>query len=466
MWMPEDPNHFLNELAIWKLKAVAEEFSIDTSDCRHKRDYVHRIASKNVTEEQVRNVLSKLQKTKEEPEAEIERDLEKIARSPVDPRELPKDDEKSVEKHIDEVLMLKPVLFEIDSMTEAGYAKMIVGDYYQAIRLNREARAKCLEGFSSYQVYSAALSIRAAEELLSRLVAEKGELDPILRTSLAEAKRAFINGPPKRREETLEKLEVLATKAYDAFVANTEKEEAELMGLLADYESFGTRTEESRRYLEIASQAKRSMNVSEYSQLLKQARGQAETAKEKRTKEIENIFHIVRAASMEARDVGVDVSSAESSLSEARKAYDDGAFARSLSLLASIERQVDAEHLERIRSDRSLEDSRLESARTAVATHEPALLEASQYGLDAQEGLFYLSNAKMALSKRDAVNAAKYARRAGDIAKGMQKDLEAKRLEFGRAAPSPQAAAAETGKLEAQATPETAEKKRKGFFRW
>ncbi len=44
------------------------------------------------------------------------------------------------------------------------------------------------------------VSIRAADELFSRLVSEKGELDSILRTALAEAKLAFINGSPKRRE--------------------------------------------------------------------------------------------------------------------------------------------------------------------------------------------------------------------------------------------------------------------------
>lgn len=434
MAMTEDPNHFLNELTIWKLKTVAEEFGVDVSSCKYKRDYVQKISAKKLTEEQVRNVLSRSKKEGSEPEREVKaigKELETIARSPAEPLELPKKDEESVEKHIDEALMLKPALFEVDSKTQAAYGKMILGDYYDAIRLNREARLKGLEDFSSFQVYSAAVSIRAADELLSRLVNDKGELDPILRTALAESKLAFINGPPKRREETLESLEVLSTKAYDAFVANTEKEEAELMGLLVDYESFGTRTDESRRYVEIASQAKRSMNIAEHSRLLKDARDRAERAKEIRTLEIKNMFPIVKAATTAARDVGVETSSAESKLDEARRAYDDEAFARAVDLLASVERQVDAAHLEQIMARRELEAKQLDSAKTTIATHEPILLEASLYGLEAGEGLVHVNNTKAAVDRRDAVNAAKFSVRVRDIVQSMEKDIDSKRIDRG-----------------------------------
>jgi len=432
--MTDDPNNFLNELTIWKLKTVAEEFGVDVSNCRYKRDYVQKISAKKLTEEQVRNVLSRRKKEGGEPERDVKaigRELESIAKSPSAPAELPKGIEESVEKHLDEALMLRPALFEIDSRTQAAYGKMIVGDYYDAVKLSREARLKGLEEFSSFQVYSAAVSIRAADELFSKLVAEKGELDPILRTALAEAKRAFLDGPPKRREDALEALEVLATKAYDAFVANTEKEEAELMGLLADYESFGTRTDESRRYLEIASQAKRAMNIAEHSRLLKDARDRADHAKDVRVQEINSVFPIVRAAAAAARDVGVEVSSAESRLEEARRAYDDGAFARAVEMLAAIERQVDEAHLAQLNARRELGSRQLESARTSVVVHEPILREASSYGLQADEGLFYVNNTKAAVDRSDAVSAAKYSNRVKDIVKSMEKDLDSKRIDMG-----------------------------------
>lgn len=432
--MPEDPNSFLNELTIWKLKTVAEEFGIDVSTCRHKRDYVQKLAAKRLTEDQVRNVLSKTGKPKVEPEKDVRtigKEIESIARSPTEPRELPKKDVDTVDRNLDEALMLKPALFEVDSKTQAAYNKMILGEYYDAIKLNREARIKGLEAFSTFQVYAAAVTIRATDELFSKLVGDKAQLDPILRTALAEAKRAFINGPPKRREETVENLEVLATKAYDAFMANTEKEEAELMGLLADYEAFGTRTDESRRYLDIASQAKRAMNVDEHSKLLQSARERAEHAKEVRIQEIKNAFPIVKAATVAAKDVGVDIAAAESKLDEAREAYDDGAFARALEIMTSVERQVDAAHLEQIRARRELEARQLESAKTTLVTHEPILLEASSYGLDAGEGLFHAKNTRSAVDRKDAVNAAKFSVRMRHIVQSMEKDIDTKRIDRG-----------------------------------
>lgn len=434
MDMTGDPNDFLNELTIWKLKTIAQEFGVDVSACRYKRDYVQKIAAKKLTEAQVRNVLSKIKKESVEPELEVKaigKEIESIARSPARPKELAKKEEDAVERNIDEALMLKPSLFEVDSRMQAAYDKMIVGDYYDAIKLNREARTKGLELLSSFQVCSAAVSIRAADELFSKLVREKAELDPILRTALAEAKLAFIDGPPKRREDTLESLEVLATKAYDAFMANTEKEEAELMGLLADYESFGTRTEESKRYVEIAAQARRAMNVAEHSKLIRDARERAEHAKGVRIKEIEGVFPIVMSAVSAARDVGIDTSFVRPKLDEARSAYDDGAYARALELLTSIERQVDAAHLEQIRAKRELEARQLEAARATLTTHEPILHEASSYGLDAGEGLFHLRNARAAADHRDVVSAAKYAVRVRDIVKSMEKDIDTKRIDRG-----------------------------------
>ena len=432
----EGPWHFLNELTIWKLKAVADEFNIDVSNCRYKRDYVQKIASKKLTEEQVRQALDRVKSgqakgTRESEDAEIGQELEAIARVPAQPLELPTEDAKKVERHIDEALMMKPSMFDVDTAAEAALNRMILGDYYSAIKLSREARNKCLESFSRFQVYSAATSIRATDELFSRLVSDNGELDPILRTALAEAKRAFIDGPPKRREETLGELEILATKAYDAFMANTEKEEAELRGLLADYESFGTRTEESRRYLEVAAQARQAMNVSEYNKLIESAKIQADRAKEQRAREIASSFSIVRAATAEVKQIGVDTASAEAEYEAAKKIFEQGSLKEAVELLAAVERQVDAAHIEQLRTRRDLEISQLDSIRQSVETYEPVFKEAASHGIDVREGAYHIVNARAALARKDAVNGVKFARRIREIGSSMEKDMDKKRLELG-----------------------------------
>ena len=96
--MAEGPGHFLEELTIWKLKSLAEEFKIDVSGCRYKRDYVQKIASKKLTEEQVRTALDRIKNSKIGSETELEqrrigKELESIAEAPRRPSELPRDTE-------------------------------------------------------------------------------------------------------------------------------------------------------------------------------------------------------------------------------------------------------------------------------------------------------------------------------------------------------------------------------------
>ena len=434
--MANGPGHFLDELTIWKLKAVAKEFNIDVSSCRYKRDFVQRISARKLTEEQVRSALEKIKSGSDKPAREprqknVGRELEAIAEAPSRAPELPAGEAKDVERNIDEALMMKPSLYEVDSAAEAALNRMILGDYYNAIKMIRDARSKCLEDFSRFQVYSSAMSIRSADELYNRLAGDKKDLDPILKTALAEAKLAFLDGSPKRREEALENLEVLATKAFDAYLANTEKEEAELRGLLADYESFGTRTEESRRYLEIAGQAKQAMNVAEYGNLVQNAKDQAEKSKKQRVHEIANSFHIVKAGTAEAKDVGVDTSSAEKRFAEAKKAFEEGSFQSAVSLLADIEKQVDAAHLEQLRASRDLEDKKLVSVKRSIETYEPVFKEAASYGIDVRDGTYSVVNARAALAKKDAITGAKFGRRIQEMGASLENDLDRKRIELG-----------------------------------
>lgn len=432
--MAQDAFHFLNELPMWKLKTVASEFGIDVSSCRYKRDYIEKIGAKNLTEEQVRKALETAKRERGARTAEDKKladEIEEIAAKPSEARELPEKDEISVERHIDEALTMKPSLFEVDSMIEAALNRVIVGDFSEAIKLNREARMKCLESFGTLQVYSTAVSIRAADELMSKIPDDKGRLDPNLRTAIAAAKRSFLAGSPRQREESLESLETLVAKTYAAFVAESEKEESELMELLADYESFGTRTEEARRFLQIAASAKQSFDLVQYRSFLGNAEKVAEQARETRAREIDNTFHIVRAAAAEASELGAMVPNTESGLQEARKAFDAGRFREAVELLAAVERATDSAHLDRLRMEKDLEARQTEKVKSTVIAYGPVFLEANSYGLDAREGMAYLESAKVALARRDVISAAKFARRVRELASSMDNDLHEKRVERG-----------------------------------
>jgi len=439
--MKKDPGHFLNELPIWKLKLVAKEHAIDVSACKYKRDYVERIAAKNITEEQARDALSNARKeagsekakaVKEEIE-EIGKDIKKIADRPSEPKDMPSDEEKALDRHIDEALTMKPSFFEVDSANEAALNKMTLGDYHDAIKANREARLKCLDQFSGFQVYSAAVSIRAAEEMLSKLPGERAEVTSGLKTSLAAAKMAFVHGTPRQREETLESLESLATKAYEVHWGESDRAEDEFLELLRDYESFGTRTGEARRYLEIATSAKRSQDLEEHARMMERAREAAESAKKARKQELDGVYHIVRAAAAEAEDSGADTAGLEKGLSDAKKELEDGSMSRALKLMADIERAADAAHVERLRASKELEEEKLKAINSTVVTYDPILREAASYGMDVREPAFHAGNIRTALDRNDIVNAAKFARRVREIMGGMEKELDSKRIESGAA---------------------------------
>ncbi len=452
--MKKDPSHFLNELPIWKLKLVADEHKIDVSACMYKRDYVEKIGAKKLTEEQVREALKKAQKLpgkEQAPDAademkEIGEELKSIAESPGEPADIPSNQEKTLDRHLDEALTMKPFFFEVDSANENALNRMILGDYHDAIRANREARIKCMDQFSHFQVYSAAVSIRAAEELLAKLPKDRGEVISGLKTSLAAAKMAFLHGTPRQREETIESLEALATKAYEAYWGASDRTENELLELLRDYESFGTRTEEARRYLEIAASAKRGQNLEENARMLKQATEAAERAKKARGAELEATYHIVRAAALEARESGAELMDSEKGLEEAKKAMRAGSFAQAVKLMADMERAADAAHIERLRASKEAENAKVDHVKSIESRYGPVMREAASYGLDVQEPVFYAGNMRAALDRRDLVNAAKFARRVKEIMDGMEKELDSRRIEAGVAVKVPDAKCGKCGK--------------------
>lgn len=433
--MTDDPSNFLNDLPIWKLKLVAAEYRIDVSACKYKRDYVERIRSKRLSQAQAREAIAKAPKARGEKRDDsgrsaVEKDIERIAETPVEILELPADEEKTIERNIDEALTMKPSFFEVDSTAQSAYNRMIVGDYYQALKTNRDARLKSLEMISNFEVYAAAVSIRAADELLTRLQ-DKTKLDPTLRTALAAAKKAFVAGSPRPREEAIEGLETLACKTYEAVMSESDRDSEELRGLLADYESFGTRTEEPRRYLEIAAQARQAFDPNEYRKLVQSARKSAEVAKEFRRKEIENAFGLVRASTAEAKDVGVSVDKAEASVAEAKRAFDGGQFKRAVELLAAVENSMDSAHLDMIRQRKDLEASQAKKVSLAILKYEPMISESGSYGIEIQEASAHLASSKAALSRRDVVAAAKFARRMDEIMPPVEKELDHMRIEKG-----------------------------------
>ncbi|MGD9962912.1 MAG: hypothetical protein AB7S97_03325 [Thermoplasmata archaeon] len=405
---------------------------MDVSACKQKKDLVARLAAASITEAQVAEALraDASASGKEAGVEEIKRDIEEIAAKSDKGRVLPSNEDEEVERNIDRVLLSRPSFFEIDSRVESAWNHMIMANYLEAMKTNSEARSRMLDRFSSFQIFSCALSIRAAESIITSLGEAKGKVDPRIKTALAEAKRAFVDGNPKHREQTLEELENLTSKAYEAFFEGSTVAEGELRAMLLDYESFGAQTQEPRRLLEIAEQARQSFNVTEYARLLEDARRGAARAKEARTSEIEEHFGIVRSAVDEALELGAVLAVGDKELTEAKQAFDEQAFKKSVELLASVESVADRAHLEKIKD---MDVRQRHSARVSedIAGLEKTLQEAASYGMDVQDGLLFVSRARRAFSERDLVTAAKLTRHLKDKSAPMTKELDRERIKRG-----------------------------------
>lgn len=449
--MPDDAPRHLESLTVNRLKSVAKRYGIDVSACKHKKDYVQVLAAAGITEAQVSEVLgpggaAKAKSVEEAREvSDIKHEIETIAEKSPSDRVLPVQEDEDVERNIDRALLVRPSFFEIDSQIETAWNHMIMADYHDAIKVNSEARSKMLDRFSSFQVFSTALSLRAAESILTNLGDAQGGVDPTLKTVLAEAKKAFIEGSPRRREQSLEELEALTSKAYESFFEGSTKAEAELRTLLSDYESFGTQIQESRRILEIAEQARQSFNAAEYAKLIEEAKSAASRAKDVRASEIEKSFRTVRSAVIEAREAGAALTIGEDELASARDAFDKQAFRRATELLSSIERTADQAHLE-VMKDKDARTKQTTRVSTTIAGLEKTLQEAASYGLDVDEGLLFVSRAKGALGNKDLVSAAKLARHAKDQSEDLGAELDKQRIERGVASKVEDAKCGKCGK--------------------
>ena len=165
--------------------------------------------------------------------------------------------------------------------------------------------------------------------------------------------------------------------------------------------------------------------------LVNEARQRAKVAKQDRVREIGGIFHLIAASAAEAKELGADTAVVETNIGDARKAYEDGSFKKTVELLASVDRALDGHHVEMLRRRRELEVVQLQKATAWVVECEPILTEAASYGFDVKDAQAKMVMAKAAIMNKDPVNASKFGRYIKDTIHRIEKDMDNKRLELG-----------------------------------
>ena len=427
--MQDDIRKILKRLTVAQLKDIAKEYGVDVTDCTNKKSHINTLTASGLTAEQVNETLSKMEAKEFAELSEVHDDLERLADSRADSKDIGGEEGIHIERGIDQALMLRPLFFEVDSATEHAWNKMIMGDFPDALRLNMESRMQVMERVSTFHLYSTALSLRAAETLMREMKDLTGGVSSELKTALAEAKLAFLNGPPKRREQTLEEVERLTAKAIEAFSEKSVEAERELKEMLDEYASFGVRVGGAAEMLEIAATAKSSKDYGQYSLLMTEARRLAENEKKTRMRSFESAFEQVRSAIDAAKEAGVDTKEDEAQFKDARKAFRKSEFKRAMELLAAVEQAADKEHLKKVQEDSDAEEREMKEIIDSMRRAEPDLEEAAMYGMDVQEGLLFVRQARTALDHKDVIGASKYSRRVRKLTKSMEGDLRRMRAE-------------------------------------
>ncbi len=423
--MTDNLLELLGTLTVAELKLVAKKHEIDVSSCRGEKSYVKVLASANLTHKMVKGTLDATAERKDRTAREmkeIETDLKVISEKKSEPKDIPEDENIGIERSIDQALHLRPLFFEIDSATEQAWNKMILGDFAEALTLNRGSRSQVIDRLNTFHLYSTALSIRASETILNQMTLTDTKISSKLTTALAETKKAFINGPPKRRETTLEELENLTTKAFEAFTDKSQKAENDLRKMLEEYSSFGVHVKGSHGLLEIAAQARSYSDIGQYVKLMDQARAQADRARETRMKEIDNAFEHVGTAIKVAKEAGAETAEGQAQFTNAKKAFKNSEFAQAMELLASVEQAIDGAHRQSVQQAREAEE--IAQITSSLQEAEPDLEEAAMYGMDVRDGLLFVRTTKTALQQRDVATAAKFSRKVRKLTKSMEKNLE------------------------------------------
>lgn len=475
--MGPDLTPLLEALTVEKLRDLAQRHSIDVSKCRRKHDYVELIrASKAVSWADVRSLAPQPAAEKRAAEvpapappppapapapapAEVERDrskeieesLEKLGRSlgagtpfavaerPIREEleniitdigkgaELPKETAAEVDHHLNVALQARATFFGIDAAAEAAWGKYTLGQYYQSLVSNREAREKAEDAYTRLEAASAALAIRASEGLLTQVIQAGGRVDGRTQTALIAAKQAFHEGPAKRRTEAVASLERLAMASFDALMDQTGGNLGELQQYVASVEAYGAPVHDARHFLGLAEQARAAGNLQDFGRFASEARRLAERASELRITEIKYTIPRVKAAVEEAKSLGARVVEQEREFEAADHAVEEGRWTEAVQLLSKIEAAADEGHRKQIQSAAQLEERQLQKAGLSLHRLDPLIGEARGYGLDVAELLHYANHARIALQRRDYVSASKFVRRAEELVQALEPRIEEER---------------------------------------
>lgn len=166
------------------------------------------------------------------------------------------------------------------------------------------------------------------------------------------------------------------------------------------------------------------------------ARGRAEEARSRRIQEVEESIGFVAGHIELARNVGADVTEAETLLGQARSAVGERQHGRAGDLLKRSERLAMKGQQRQIERAIQLRQAQVEKAQAIIAANEPVLKEAESYDLNASDVRTLLRQARDVLEKGDYLAGLTLARNAEESARLLAGQIIEERRRRGIAKPT------------------------------
>ena len=166
-----------------------------------------------------------------------------------------------------------------------------------------------------------------------------------------------------------------------------------------------------------------------------EAEAQAEEARTRRIREVEESIDFVAGHIELARNVGADVSEAENLLAQAKGAVGEAQHGRAGDLLKRAERLAMKGQQRQIERAIQLRQTQVEKARAIIAANEPVLKEAESYDLSAAEVRTLLRQARDVVEKGDFLAGLTLARNAEESARHLQGQILEERRRRGISKP-------------------------------
>jgi septum formation inhibitor MinC len=423
----------LSRMKVDELRSLADEHRIDISGLKAKADLVDAIA----LYPGIARILGLDQEDiKEDAALDFLEEDEPVVRE--EPEEVPSEEPEeraepaALSERVRQALRASVDFSVLEHFLSEAATKFKERSYDAAVHKAKDSVFKIEETVRDYVEASWAFAIASAQRILETS-GRTSKAAKEAKRRMDEATEAFKDGSFLRSPEILERLSTAALNLY-SYEMEKAKEHVEAQErALEEIQAMGGDVTAASTMLSRAASSLEENDRASYLELIEEADDLVRRSREDRIEEIKEAADSLDAIIEEASSIGADVSEASQLLKEVREAIESADFISANDLVTKAE-QVALEsqkaHMDRVAQMR---DKQIEKVKELIAQIKPLIDKARTEGFDAAGALEDLKAAVEHVNSGDYVNALLMAKRSYNAVKSFKSQVEAKKLQVGRA---------------------------------